>query len=58
MRSPKFIILKSAAAMIGLTAQRMREKAIDGDYPSTVMKKLGGRWYVNIEEWDRWHQEM
>ena len=57
-RSPKIITLKAAAEMIGLTAKRLREKALQGDFPSTVIKKVGGRWYVNIEEWDRWHQNQ
>jgi len=57
-RFPKVITLKAAALMIGLTAKRLREKAIQGDFPNTVMKKVGGRWYVNIEEWDRWHQKQ
>lgn len=52
----KMITLKKAAEQIGLTSKYLREQALSGVYPSTVMKKVHGSWMVDIEEWDRWHR--
>lgn len=50
------VTLKKAAEEIGLNAKTMREKALGGHYPSTVMRKIKGTWMVDIEEWNRWHR--
>ncbi len=50
------VTLKKAADEIGLSTKTLREKARDGLYPSTVMKKVQGTWMVDIEEWNRWHR--
>ncbi len=50
------VTLKKAADEIGLSTKTLREKARDGLYPSTVMKKVKGSWMVDIEEWNRWHR--
>lgn len=51
-----FITLKKAAEDIGLSTKTLREKALNGIYPSTVMRKINGTWMVDTEEWDRWHR--
>ncbi len=50
------VTLKKAADEIGLSTKTLREKARDGLYPSTVMRKVRGTWMVDIEEWNRWHR--
>lgn len=50
------VTLKKAAEEIGLSTKTLREKALDGQYPSTVMRKIHGTWMVDIEEWNRWHR--
>ncbi|EGR2449336.1 hypothetical protein B4926_09420 [Vibrio cholerae] len=50
------ITLKKAAEVIGLSTKTLREKALDGFYPSTVMKKIRGTWMIDIEEWNKWHR--
>ncbi|EMN7320743.1 hypothetical protein M2H05_09785 [Vibrio vulnificus] len=50
------VTLKKAAEEIGLSTKTLREKARDGLYPSTVMRKIQGTWMVDIEEWNRWHR--
>lgn len=50
------VTLKKAAEEIGLSAKTLRDKARDGFYPSTVMRKVQGTWMVDIEEWNRWHR--
>ncbi|ASI93323.1 hypothetical protein BSZ05_21945 [Vibrio mediterranei] len=50
------ITLKKAAGEIGLCTKTLREKANDGVYPSTVMRKVNGTWMLDIEEWNRWHR--
>ncbi len=50
------VTLKKAADEIGLSTKTLREKARDGLYPSTVMRKVKGTWMVDIEEWNRWHR--
>ncbi|EKO3390371.1 hypothetical protein M0358_002364 [Vibrio fluvialis] len=50
------VTLKKAAEEIGLSTKTLREKALDGQYPSTVMRKVRGTWMVDIEEWNRWHR--
>ncbi|EJL6437415.1 helix-turn-helix domain-containing protein [Vibrio cholerae] len=52
------ITLKKAAEIIGLSAKTLREKARDGLYPSTVMKKIRGTWMVDIEEWNQWNRKQ
>ncbi|EGR9008942.1 MULTISPECIES: hypothetical protein [Vibrio] len=52
------VTLKKAAEEIGLSTKTLREKARDGFYPSTVMRKIQGTWMVDIEEWNRWHREQ
>ncbi len=50
------VTLRKAADEIGLSTKTLREKARDGLYPSTVMRKIQGTWMVDIEEWNRWHR--
>lgn len=50
------VTLKKASEEIGLSTKTLREKARDGFYPSTVMRKIQGTWMVDIEEWNRWHR--
>ncbi|MFV0446933.1 MAG: hypothetical protein ACK5MF_00435 [Vibrio sp.] len=50
------VTLKKASEVIGLSTKTLREKARDGLYPSTVMRKVQGTWMVDIEEWNRWHR--
>lgn len=50
------VTLKKASEEIGLSTKTLREKAREGLYPSTVMKKVQGTWMVDIEEWNRWHR--
>ncbi|HCE5244003.1 TPA: hypothetical protein NG505_000361 [Vibrio parahaemolyticus] len=50
------VTLKKASEEIGLSTKTLREKARDGFYPSTVMRKIHGTWMVDIEEWNRWHR--
>ncbi|MDC0612649.1 hypothetical protein OAP63_18100 [Vibrio sp.] len=50
------VTLKKASEEIGLSTKTLREKARDGLYPSTVMRKVQGTWMVDIEEWNRWHR--
>lgn len=50
------VTLKKASEEIGLSTKTLREKARDGFYPSTVMRKIQGSWMVDIEEWNRWHK--
>ncbi|EKG0041107.1 hypothetical protein O1D83_001573 [Vibrio cholerae] len=52
------ITLKKAAEVIGLSTKTLREKARDGFYPSTVMKKIRGTWMVDIEEWNQWNRKQ
>ena len=58
MSNPQIAIvtLKKASEVIGLSTKTLREKARDGLYPSTVMRKIQGTWMVDIEEWNRWHR--
>lgn len=58
MSKPQIAIvtLKKASEEIGLSTKTLREKARDGFYPSTVMRKIQGSWMVDIEEWNRWHK--
>jgi len=58
MSNPQIAIvtLKKASEVIGLSTKTLREKARDGLYPSTVMRKVQGTWMVDIEEWNRWHR--
>ncbi len=52
----KLIALKKASDLIGISAKTLREKANAGIYPTTIIKKVGGSWMVDSEEWDRWHR--
>ncbi|WP_221072827.1 hypothetical protein [Vibrio alfacsensis] len=50
------VTLRKASEAIGLSTKTLRERANDGVYPSTVMRKIKGAWMVDIEEWNRWHR--
>ncbi|MDW3058689.1 hypothetical protein [Vibrio sp. 1978] len=52
------VALKAASPLIGLKEDTLRKAARTGQYPSTVIKKVGGSWMVDIEEWNKWHRDQ
>lgn len=50
------VTLRKASENIGLSTKTLRDRACDGWYPSTVIRKIQGHWMVDVEEWNRWHK--
>lgn len=57
-KEPSIVPLGYFSKQVKVAADTLRKAARAGEYPSTVIGKVKGRWVVDREEWDRWHREQ